>query len=215
MQPANDTHRFVDSSRGGSDSGSGNGGSKCETGYLHLDPSELRKKPSVEFGAPATNNRPMPALEGFRVSVVYAAAEAGDASLFNATLPTVIENFPAALEVVVLAKDEAAARVYGQVLGNYQDSAPFDLKVVVAADTAADDSGGGGGGDAKQLFPLLSADRYCSGRFVLHLDPDSVLLERVTYDHIFHFGKPVIPFKRFSDEGERRIATEGGREGRC
>lgn len=189
---------------------SSGGGSKCETGFLQLDASELRKKPTVEFGVPATNNRLMPAVEGFRVSVVYAAAEAEDAWLLNATLPTVIDNFPGALEVVVVVKNQAAARDYERVLGDYQDSAPFDLKVVVAVHSAESrDSGriGGGSGEAKLLFPLLSADRYASGRFVLHLDPDSVLLERVTYDHIFHFGKPVIPFTRFSEHGERSIVV--------
>eukprot|EP00903_Cladosiphon_okamuranus_P005533 g5510.t1 len=203
---AHELNRFVDSSCGGGD---GDGGSRCETGYLQLDPTKLRKNPNVEFGAPASNNRPMPAVEGLRVSVVYAAAEAEDAWLLNATLPTVIDNFPGALEVVVVVEDKAAAVVYGQVLGSYEDSAPFDLKVVVAVDTAAaaaaageatHGSGGTSGGDAEALFPLVSADRYCSGRFVLHLDPDSVLLERVTYDHLFHFGKPVIPFTRFSDK---------------
>lgn len=145
----------------------------------------------------------MPEVGGLGVSVVYAAAEAEDAWLLNATLPTVIENFPGALEVVVVVKDDAAARVYGRVLRNYEESAPFDLKVVVetAAGGSGDGGNGGGVGDVKMLFPLLSADKFCSGRFVLHLDPGSVLLEKVAYDHIFHFGKPVIPFTRFSDKG--------------
>lgn len=196
--------RFVDSSGGKSGDGGG-GGSKCETGYLHLDPSELRRKRNVEFGAPTDTNRHMPGVGTLLISVIYAAAEAEDAWLLNATLPTVMEKFPGALEVVVVVRDKASADAYGQVIGSYKDSAPFNLKLVYAADTAAGwEAVEGGRSGVANLFPLLAADKFCSGRFVLHLDPDSVLLERVTYDHIFHFGKPVIPFTRFSGEGERK-----------
>lgn len=202
--------RFVDSSSGGGTGSGSGGGTKCETGFLQLDPSELRKKPSVEFGDPASNDRPMPDLEDLRVSVVYAAAEAEDAWLLNATLPTVVENFPAALEVVVVVRDDKAAGVYQKVLRNYENSAPFDLRVVVAVDTESSAFAG----DDKALFPLVWSEMYCTGRFVLHLDPDSVLIKEMTYDDIFHFGKPVVAFTRFSDEGETRTCEEeGGGEG--
>ena len=235
------TSRFVQSSSGGASGGGGVGSSKCEMGFLQLDPSALRAKRSVEFGSEATGNRPMPGLEGLRVSVVYSAVEAGDAWLLNATFPTVIENFPEALEVVVVVGDEAAGRVYRQVLAGFESVTPFDVRVVVAADrpAAAGDGGGAGGGkvdgwsggfsgtttmtpegstvvgsgsgsgggggrrnEMKLRFPMLWADQHCAGSHVLHLDPNSVLLKRVTYDQVFHFGKPVIPFTRFADEGK-------------
>ena len=34
----------------------------------------------------------------------------------------------------------------------------------------------------------------------MHLDSDAVLLEDITYSHIFHLGKPVLPFRRFRSE---------------
>lgn len=200
-------HRFADFS--GSSGADGSRGT-CETGFLPLDPSQLRSKQSVEFGLPASKNRPMPRVDGLRVSVVYDAIEIGDSWMLNATLPTVIENFPGAMEVVVVAGDEAAGAVFGEVLDGYRNFAPFDLRVVVATDKAF---GGGFGGDsrdgaARLRFPLIWADKYCSGSFVLHLNTDDVLLKKVTYDHIFHFGKPVIPFTRFTDNGEE---GRGGR----
>lgn len=41
---------------------------------------------------------------------------------------------------------------------------------------------------------------YTEGDYILHLDSDVVLFEEVTYDHIFHLGKPVLPFRRYRDE---------------
>ncbi|CAM9729877.1 unnamed protein product [Scytosiphon promiscuus] len=234
---AHELNRFADSV--GSGVGVGSGGSKCETGFLQLDPSQLRPKPDVEFGAPATGNRPMPRVESMRVSVLYDATTAevdeadqgnGGAWVLNATLPTVIDKFPGALEVVVAVGNEGAKRAYEEVVGRYRSHAPYELRVVLVGDGgvtaavaarnqavgggAADErwgvtstsssvvplgGGGGGGKSARLRYPLLWADEVCRGRFVLHLDVDSVLLETVTYDHVFHFGKPVIPFTRFSD----------------
>lgn len=228
----------------GSGPGVGSGGSKCETGFLQLDPSQLRPKPDVEFGAPAIGNRPMPHVESMRVSVFYDATATADqgrnggdgAWMLNATLPTVIEKFPGALEVVVAVSDEEARGAYEAVVAGYIGTALFELRVVLvggdkpavgnadwkpagtrgladgqwglASMSSMMSPGGGGGGDggassARLRYPLLWADEVCRGRFVLHLDMDSVLVKKVTYDHIFHFGKPVIPFTRFSDEGKR------------
>lgn len=46
----------------------------------------------------------------------------------------------------------------------------------------------------------LRGDLYCSGDYILHLDSDSVIFETVTYDHIFHLGKPVLPYRRYREE---------------
>lgn len=48
----------------------------------------------------------------------------------------------------------------------------------------------------------LRGDLYCKGDFILHLDSDSVLFETITYDHMFHMGKPVLPFRRYREEEE-------------
>lgn len=49
-------------------------------------------------------------------------------------------------------------------------------------------------------FPQLRADLYTDGDYVLHLDSDVVLLDDITYSHIFHLGKPVLPFRRYRNE---------------
>lgn len=48
--------------------------------------------------------------------------------------------------------------------------------------------------------PQFRADLYTDGEYVLHLDSGTVLLEDITYEHIFHLGKPVLLFRRFSNE---------------
>ncbi|CAB1101450.1 unnamed protein product [Ectocarpus sp. CCAP 1310/34] len=236
---ARELNRFADFSDGGR-------GKKCEMGYLPLDTSKLHAKPHVEYGCAATNHRPMPMVEDQRVSLFYdatvapAAVAAADkngvggvrndthaegARMLNATLPTVLMNFPGALEAVIVVPNTDAWREYQLVVGVHNNSdTPFDIKVVnVGEDDASSDwvskdgTGSGLGEEAlprkaigqrrgseaeEQPFPPLWADTYCSGKFVLHLDLNSVLLERITYDHIFHFEKPVIPFNRFQDVEE-------------
>lgn len=58
------------------------------------------------------------------------------------------------------------------------------------------------------LSPTLSPDRtqlradlYTNGAYVLHLDSDAVVFEDVTYAHMFHLGKPVLPFRRYGKNG--------------
>lgn len=48
--------------------------------------------------------------------------------------------------------------------------------------------------------PQLRADLHTSGDHVLHLDSGAVLLEDITYSHIFYFGKPLLPFGRYRSE---------------
>lgn len=218
--------RFADFSDRGGDS-------KCEMGYLPLDTSKLHAKSSVEFGSPASNHRPMPMVEGQRVSLFYdatAVSTAADTSgggkdsyadgarMLNATLPTVLKNFPGAREAVIIVENAGAWREYQLVVAEHKNGAPFDVKVVIVGEGwSSNDGTGSGFGEggssqtamggsrgrgAETRYPLLWADSYCSGKFVLHLDLNSMLLERITYDHIFHLEKPVIPFSRFEDQGE-------------
>lgn len=46
----------------------------------------------------------------------------------------------------------------------------------------------------------MRADLYTKGDYILHLDSDVLVLRDVTYDDIFHLGKPVLPFRRYRDE---------------
>lgn len=46
----------------------------------------------------------------------------------------------------------------------------------------------------------MRADLYTNGDYILHLDSDVVVLEDITYSHIFHRGKPVLPFRRYRNE---------------
>lgn len=47
----------------------------------------------------------------------------------------------------------------------------------------------------------MRGDLYTEGTYILHLDSNVILFERITYDHIFHLGKPVLPFRRFRRDG--------------
>ena len=54
--------------------------------------------------------------------------------------------------------------------------------------------------------PQIRADLYTEGDYILHLDSDVLVLHEVTYQDIFHFGKPVLPYRRHRDD-----SREGGR----
>lgn len=59
--------------------------------------------------------------------------------------------------------------------------------------------------------PQLRADLYTGGDHVMHLDSDAILVEDITYSHIFYLGRPVLPFRRFRSEtfeGERECGMD-------
>ena len=177
------------------------GGRNCETGFLALDAAQLKPKPSVEFGD-AAGGLPMPSIKDMRVSIVY-MVEGDDCIMLNKTLPSVVQTFPGAMEVVVVVMEQAKLAFCLDVVEAVRSVAPFNMTVVEMWEQTS--AAGAGERDiigTMQRFPLLWADSYCSGNFVLHLDAESVIMETLTYDHIFHFGKPVVPYTRFKTEGE-------------
>lgn len=187
-------------------------GGKCDSGYLSLDPSRVRPKPQVEFGGPRSDRPMPPRIETLQVSVVY-TVEIADAWIFNVTLPTVVENFPGALEFVVVVAEKKDVRAFRDVVvGHRRAGAPLAGVRVVWAGQGTEERGSDsfGSGWARKRFPLLWVDEHCAGSFVLHLDADSVLTETLTYDHVFHFRKPVLPFARFREGGE---SVEGWAKG--
>lgn len=46
----------------------------------------------------------------------------------------------------------------------------------------------------------IRADLYAEGDYILHLDSDVFVLHEVTYEDIFHLGKPVLPYRRYRDD---------------
>lgn len=171
----------------------------CETGFLTLDASRMRPKPQVEFGKAAGGKSP-PDIAVMKVSVMYTAT-AADAKMFQATFPTVVENFPGAKEVVILVPSISDRAVYQQIARSFEASAAFPISVVVPYQVSPT--------DVRNLFTLLWASDYCTGDFVLHLNANSVLLQPMTYDRVFHFRKPVLPYTRFVEYGERDALREG------
>lgn len=164
-------------------------GGKCETGFAALDVGSLRPKPQIEFGFPT--DRSMPDVIDYHVSVAYSLSTVGEAMFFYESLESVIRHFPDAFEVVIvfsyLVPTTSQKRMAKQ-MKSIQRRAPFPIRLL------RDENGSLGG------WSRLRAAQFCEGDFVLHLDPEEVLWERITYDHIFHFGKPVLPFGRFELE---------------
>lgn len=184
------------------------GGGSCEGGYLDIGPEDLDLKATVEFNEALSI--PMPNLKDFNVSVVYSLppCENADAEGFLlASLKTVVERFPEASEVVLVA-DAADTDALRGVVQPITDSAPFPVRVV--ADNVPDALPPA----RVQSYRRLNADEYCRGDFVLHLEPTELLLLDVTYDSLFHFGKPVLPYGRHPDDsGECPLGLDWRRPG--
>lgn len=167
-------------------------GGECESGFLSLEPAKLQPKRHVEFGEAVGNKQP-PSIADLNVSVMYMVT-GKDEKMFTASLATVVQNFPDALEVVVvvsLARDE---RIFTDIVKGMDDAADFPIRVVLVGVLSPT--------DARVLFPLLSAVDHCIGDFVLHLEANAILLQPLTYERVFHFGKPILPFMRFGGHGE-------------
>lgn len=141
----------------------------------------------------------MPEVKDYNVSVMYSlpfAPSTNEQNFLLASLGSVVERFPGALEVVLVANlnDRITIQTLVEPVSR---SAPFPIRLVM-----------GGNMDSQpaarlQSFRRMNADVYCKGSFVLHMELNEVLLQPVTYDSLFHFGKPVLPYGRYpDDEGE-------------
>ncbi|CAM9477738.1 unnamed protein product [Ectocarpus sp. 8 AP-2014] len=165
-------------------------GASCELGFESVEISELSVKADWEFGAKGTNQS-MPSLHEYNVTVLYQAVAAHEA-LFKISIATVIEHFSSAFEVVVLVIDADVALFEG-IVNPFRATSPFPLRVVGEPELMD--------GTVQQTYSKLRADLYANGEYVLHLDSDAVLFEDVTYAHMFHLGKPVLPFRRYGKNG--------------
>ena len=102
-------------------------GARCDHGFVSVDPSTLKLKTEWEFPKNLPSSR-MPPLRDFRISVMYRTFS-GDMDLFKISLPTAIQHFPDALEIVVVV-EEADKELFEAELASHRQSAPFPLRVV-------------------------------------------------------------------------------------
>eukprot|EP00752_Nemacystus_decipiens_P010095 g8996.t1 len=194
-------------------------GASCELGFKKMRKGHLNTKPHWEFGPltssdTAENDRTklglMPSLKNYNISVMFRTFF-GDAVLFNVSLPTVAKHFPDAKEVVVVV-EESDGELFEGKIKPHQATAPFPIRVVTEPDIMD--------GHIQQKYSKLRGDMYCEGDFILHLDSDVVLFEPLTYDHIFHLGKPVLPYPAIRDfiEQHHGVPFEefmASRRGKC
>eukprot|EP00903_Cladosiphon_okamuranus_P019502 g17934.t1 len=174
-------------------------GLKCERGFREVHPFELNIKANQEFGVIGALED-MPDLQDFRISVMYRTFS-GDAKLFEMSIQTVFRYFPNAFELVAVVIEEDGP-LFQDIMERHRSSAPFPLRLVTEPDLMD--------GHVQQKYSKLRADLYTKGDHVLHLDSDVVLLEDITYNHIFHLGKPVLPYRRY-----RRETLEGLQTSMC
>ncbi|CAB1118503.1 unnamed protein product [Ectocarpus sp. CCAP 1310/34] len=164
-------------------------GAKCELGFKSVKASDLEVKVDWEFGAEGANV-PVRKLAGCNISVMYRTFS-GDARLFNMSIATVIERFPSALEVVAVVV-EADVALFEGIVKPLRATAPFPIRVVAEPQLMD--------GNIQQKYSKLRADLYTKGDYILHMDSDVVMFEDLTYRHIFHLRKPVLPFRRYRNE---------------
>ena len=181
-------------------------GVACETGFRKLDMKSLPPNPNIEFGE-ARGHSP-PDLKDSRVSVVFSPSD-GEEGLLEASLASVIKYFASALEVVIVVGEKSAI-AHAWLAGKYRDSAPFPVRLVTEAPERLE----GGAADVdlrlERSRRRLTADEHCEGDFVIHMEPNVVMLHNVTYENIFHFGQPVVPYGRHYEAEGRRGLVVGG-----
>ncbi|CAM9442866.1 unnamed protein product [Ectocarpus sp. 4 AP-2014] len=170
-------------------------GSTCELGFKSVEISRLGVKAEREFGVDGAEQR-MPNLEDYRMSVMYRTF-AGDASLFEMSIAGVIAHVSCAVEVVVVVV-EADIALFEAIVDQFRSTAPFPIHVVGEPELM--------NGHIQQKYSKLRADLYTQGDYILHMDSDVVIFEDVTYSHVFHLEKPVLPFRRYrKEEGDPEL----------
>ncbi|CAM9733800.1 unnamed protein product, partial [Laminaria digitata] len=189
-------------------------GGKCDRGFVALRQDSLRPKPSIEFGFPTS--RSMPSLDplGGRlaVSIVFHVRWDVNPDLLDASLASVAVRFPGAAEVVIVfAEPPHGKKRLREVIRANDQRSPFPVRAVGGQGLPVLTIGGNGqqqhvAGGGSGVWSGLRADEHCLGEFVMQLEAGDVLVEDVTYDSLFHFGKPVVPFTRLKGAG-------GGGEG--
>ncbi|CBN75425.1 expressed unknown protein [Ectocarpus siliculosus] len=169
-------------------------GSACERGFIPLDHASLRPKPNIEFGYPTGREMPSISKLRLRVSVIFCVGRGVSPTLLDASILSVEAKFPDAAEVVVVFTEPPAKRAaLREILKVRSESAPFPVEAIEEDGPIGAPTDGGWPG-----WSGLRADDYASGDLVMMLDAGDLLVIDVTYDNIFHFGKPVIPFKRLA-----------------
>ncbi len=187
-------------------------GSSCVRGFIHIPHSSLRPKASIEFGKPTKNKVPTISGSGLTVSVVFYAARSVSPSLLDASISSVAARFPDAAEVVVVFTEPPARRAaLEDVLQAHDRKAPFPVEAIeeeAGVDAVAPARGGWPG------WSGLRADDHAAGDFVMQLEIGDILVTDVTYENIFHFRKPVIPFQRLAleDRSSSSSSEWGGAE---
>lgn len=185
-------------------------GSSCERGFISLNRGSLRPKKSLEYDFPT--GKEMPSISGrdLKVSVVFYAGRRVSPTLLNASIASVVARFPEAHEIVVVFTEPPAKRsALYDILRSQDKRSPFPIEVI-EENGPPDTARGGWPG-----WSGLRVDDHATGEFVMQLEVGDILVTDVTYENIFHFEKPVIPFKRLAlgDSTESSQACELGRGG--
>lgn len=168
-------------------------GSACERGFIPLDRAALRPKASIEFGPPTEKEMPTISSLELRVSVVFYASRRVSPTLLNASIASVVARFPEAHELVVVFTEPPMKRTaLKDIIREQKKRASFPIDAVEEEGLAEAARGGWPG------WSGLRADDHTSGGFVMQLEVGDILVTDVTYENIFHFEKPVIPFKRLA-----------------
>ncbi|CAM9281830.1 unnamed protein product, partial [Ectocarpus fasciculatus] len=175
-------------------------GASCERGFKAIEVSAMGVKATRQLSVQGAEQS-MPKLLDHDVTVMYRTF-AGDAKLFNASIAAVIEHVPSAFEVVVVVVG-ADVEIFESIVKPFRNVAPFPVRVVGEPELMD--------GKLQQKYSKLRADLYTEGDYILHLDSDAVVFQDVSFAHMFHLGKPVLPFRRY----EKKRRSEGWTETMC
>lgn len=165
---------------------------------MKLDREALVPNPTIEFSE--ATSTPVPDLREFRISVIYTLLENEHPGLLDVSLSSLAKYFPTALEVVIV--EHARGPSLASLVEKHANdaSSPFPVRLI-SENLMSDEGMGMAGALRARSLQRLTADDYCEGDYVLHLNPTSILFRHLTYKDIFHFGKPVLPYQRHP-EGE-------------
>ncbi|CAM9634328.1 unnamed protein product, partial [Scytosiphon promiscuus] len=114
-------------------------GTTCETGFMDLDPqTQLQPNPNVEFSE--ITAKEMPDMADFKVSVMYSLTEedgssATKLSTLEASIASVAEHFPGALEVVLVVAEQHR-HLFAETVDTFSHNGPHEVRMAVPGGSA-------------------------------------------------------------------------------
>eukprot|EP00889_Picochlorum_renovo_P005197 jgi/Picre1/32227/NNA_007573.t1 len=106
-----------------------------------------------------------------------------DADFARIAVQSILTYFPENMEIVIVVP-ESSTRFTGW-------KSKFGVKLILEPPIYSN-------GRLQQKYTKLNADRYCSGKYILHMDSSVIFYRKIRRRDLFWMGKPILEYEKYS-----------------